>query len=200
MTDKEIVDLYWVRSEDAIPRTKEQYGPYLSKISYNILADLRDCEECENDTYLAAWNSMPLNRPARLGTYLGRIIRQISIDIYRKRHARKRYVSEYALSLEELGNEFPEGGALGPIGAGAAYAGNPEREFDAKELDRAVNDFLRGLPEEERRLFIGRYYYFDSLKAAAAYLKMGEPKAKSMLHRTRRALREHLIKEGFIDE
>ena len=191
MTDQEIVDLYWERSEEAVAVTKRQYGSYLSKIAYNILADLRDCEECENDTYLAAWNSMPENRPKYLGAYLARIIRQISIDIYRKRHSAKRYCSEYTLSLEELGSEF---------GAEDAGTGSPEKEFDAKELDRAVNDFLRGLSDEERKLFIGRYYYFDSLKEAAAYLGMGEPRAKSMLFRTRKALRDYLVKEGFVDE
>ena len=191
MTDKEIVDLYWERSEDALTETKGKYGPYLSKISFNILADPGDCEECENDTYLAAWNSMPENRPTRLGAYLGRIIRQISIDLYRKKHASKRYFSEYALSLEELGDEF---------GREAAGTETIESEYDARELDRAVNEFLRGLPDEERKLFISRYYYFDSLKEAAAYLGIGEPKAKSMLFRTRRALKEKLIKEGFIYE
>lgn len=191
MTDKDIVDLYWARNDDAVSMTKEKYGAFLSSISYNILADMRDCEECENDTYFAAWNSMPENRPGSLGGYLGKIIRQISIDRYRKRHAAKRYASEYALSLEELTDEF---------GGEAAASESTEGIIEAKELDRAVNDFLRGLTDEERRLFIGRYYYFDSLKNAAEYLGIAEPKAKSMLHRTRRALREYLVEEGLIDE
>lgn len=184
MTDAEIVALYWERSENAITITKSKYQEYLMKISYNVLANTQDTEECVNDTYLAAWNSMPEQRPSVLATYLGKIVRQISIDKYRKRKSIKRYVSEYAYSFEELDDIFSDGNT-------------PEQILDEKELDDAINRFVRGLPEKERNLFIGRYYFFDSLKQVAGYNGMSEAKAKSILFRTRKKLKEYLRKEGF---
>lgn len=109
MQDQQIVGLYWDRDEEAINQTQVKYGSYLSKISYNILADFEDSKECVNDTYLAAWNSMPTHRPAVLSTYLGKITRQIAIDVFRKKNSVKRYSSTYALSLSELSDAFSSG-------------------------------------------------------------------------------------------
>ena len=83
MHDEQIVALYWDRKEEAIRQTQQKYGAYLSKIAYNILSDFEDSKECVNDTYLKAWNSMPTHRPSVLSTYLGKIARQLSIDVYR---------------------------------------------------------------------------------------------------------------------
>lgn len=184
MKDQQIVDLYWERKEDAIRQTEQKYGAYLSKVAYNILADFEDSQECVNDTYYAAWNSIPPNRPSVLLTYLCKITRQVSIDVFRKKNSAKRYASEYALSLEELGDSFSDGNT-------------PELEFDAKLLDDAINAFVRALPKDVRNAFIGRYYFFDSLKDVAAYCGMSEAKAKSLLYRTRQKLKDHLVKEGF---
>ena len=93
MQDEQIVALYWDRKEDAICQTQQKYGAYLSKIAYNILADFEDSEECVNDTYLKAWNSMPTHRPSVLSTYLGKIARQLSIDVYRNEGAYEVYVN-----------------------------------------------------------------------------------------------------------
>ena len=182
--DEQIVALYWDRNEDAIRETAQKYGAYLSKIAYNVLSDLEDSKECVNDTYLKAWNSMPTHRPSVLSSYLGKIARQLSIDVFRKKHTRKRYASEYALSLSELGDSFSDGSG-------------PEQEVDAALLDEAISTFLRALPEEARDTFIGRYYFFDSLKDVAGYCGMPEARAKSMLYRTRQALKAYLEKEGF---
>lgn len=184
MEDAEIVDLYWARNEDAIAQTKSKYGAYLKKVAHQILGDLEDSRECVNDTYLAAWRSMPDNRPKVLRTYLGKITRQVSIDLYRRRSRMKRYASEYAVSLEELGDSFTDGRT-------------PEDELNARLLTNALNRFLRTLPEDARNTFIGRYYYFDSLKEVARYCGMSESKCKSMLYRTRQSLRAWLQKEGF---
>ena len=184
MKDAEIVDLYWERNEVAIQQTQQKYGAYLSKIAYNILSDFEDSKECVNDTYLKAWNSMPPHKPSVLSTYLGKISRQLSIDMYRKKNSAKRHVSEYAISLEELGDSFSDGNT-------------PEHSFDAKQLDAAINRFLRKLPDDARNTFIGRYYFFDSLKDVARYCGMSEAKAKSMLYRTRQSLKAYLVKEGF---
>ena len=184
MKDAEIVDLYWERNEAAIYQTQQKYGAYLSKVAYNILSDFEDSKECVNDTYLKAWYSMPIHRPSVLSTYLGKIVRQLSIDMFRKKNSAKRYTSEYAVSLDELGDSFSDGNT-------------PEQAYDAKLLDDAINRFLRTLPEDARNTFIGRYYFFDSLKDVAAYCGMSEAKAKSMLYRTRQSLKAYLVKEGF---
>ena len=184
MQDEQIVALYWDRNEEAIFQTQQKYGAYLSKIAYNILSDFEDSKECVNDTYLKAWNSMPSHRPDVLSTYLGKISRQLSIDVFRKRNSLKRYASQYAISLEELSDSFSGGST-------------PEQTLDAKLLDEAINAFLRELPDEERNTFIGRYYFFDSLKDVAAYCGMSVSKAKSMLYRTRQKLKTYLVEEGF---
>ena len=184
MKDTEIVDLYWDRNEDAIEQTQQKYGAYLSKIAYNILSDFEDSKECVNDTYLNAWNSMPPHKPSVLSTYLGKITRELSIDMFRKKSCIKRYASEYASSLDELGDSFSDGTT-------------PEQSFNAKLLDDAINRFLRARPDDARSTFIGRYYFFDSLKDVAGYCGMSESKAKSMLYRTRQSLKAYLVKEGF---
>ena len=102
MEDEAIVRLYWQRDEGAIRETRDKYGNYLTKIAWNILANHEDSEESVNDTYLRAWDSMPPQKPGILSTYLGKITRQLSIDLYRKKHRQKRGGSDYALSLTEL--------------------------------------------------------------------------------------------------
>ena len=185
MRDDEIVTLYWKRDERAIQETKNEYGRYLFKIANNILADLEDSRESVNDTYLAAWNSIPPQRPSVLSTYLGKLTRRISIDLFRKKNREKRRASEYALSLNELEECIP-GGSM------------PEDEVEVKLLAKSINDFLRMQPEEARNLFVGRYYFLDSLKDVARYCGMSESKAKSILFRTRCSLKTHLEQEGFM--
>ena len=102
MNDDAIVALYWQRNESAITVTQEKYNAYLMKIARNILNDTEDSEESVNDTYLAAWNSMPPQKPVVLSTYLGKITRRISISLFRKRNADKRRGGEFALSLDEM--------------------------------------------------------------------------------------------------
>ena len=184
MEDAEIVELYWARDEDAVGQTKTKYGAYLNRVAYNILSDLEDSQECVSDTLLAAWRSMPDNRPKNLRTYLGKITRQVSIDLYRRRNRMKRYASEYAISLEELGDSFTDGRT-------------PEDELNARLLTETVNCFLRTLPDEARNAFIGRYYFFDSLQEVARYCGMSESKCKSLLYRTRQSLKSYLQREGF---
>ena len=183
MKDAEIVELYWQRDEKAIQETTQKYGAYLSKIAYNILSNLEYSKECVNDTYLAAWNSMPENRPSILSTYLGKITRQISIDRFRKNNS-KAFSSEYALSLSEMEDCFADNST-------------PEQELDAKLLESAVNSFIRSLPDDARKVFIGRYYFFDSVKTIASYCSISEANVKTVLYRTRQKLKDYLVKEGF---
>lgn len=184
MKDEEIVSLYWERKEEAISETANKYSAYLSKIAYHILFDYEDAQECVNDTYLKAWNSMPVHRPQVLSSYLGRITRQLSIDLFRRKNSAKRRPSQYMISLTELEDCI----ASGP---------DPEQQLDADLLDEAMNRFLRELPEETRTVFVGRYFFFDPLKEVAAYCGITEGKTKSILFRTRKKLKEFLEKEGF---
>ena len=184
MGDDEIVALYWQRDEAAIEETQRKYGRYLNKIAYNVLADSGDCEEVVNDACLKAWNAIPPHRPAVLGTFLGKIARQLSIDRFRTRNRAKRQGSEYSLSLSELGECVSGGDAT-------------QRAVDGHLLAEAVSSYLRTLPEQARHTFVGRYYYMDPLKEVAAYCGMSEAKAKSLLYRTRQGLKAHLKQEGF---
>lgn len=184
MRDEEIVALYWDRDENAIRATEKQYGPYLYKIAYNVLTNREDSEESVNDTYWKAWESMPPHKPGVLATYLGKITRQLSIDRYRKRSSKKRWGSQYALSLSEL-DECVSGG------------NDTEQSVDMALLGKSINSFLDTLSPEARCTFVGRYYYMDSLREVAAYYDMSESKVKSLLHRTRIGLKTHLKQEGF---
>lgn len=184
MEDSKIVALYFGRDEAAIDHTQRKYGPYLHKIAYNILEDIQDSQESVNDTYLAAWNSIPPHRPEILSTYLGKLTRRISIDIFRKRNRLKRRDSEYALSLSEL-EDCISGGET------------PEESIQAQLLAESISSFLRQLPEQSRHVFIGRYYYMDPVKEVARYCGMSEAKAKTLLYRIRCSLKDYLQKEGF---
>jgi len=185
MKDDAIVELYWQRDESAIAVTQEKYHAYLMKIARNILSSYEDSEESVNDTYLAAWNSIPPQKPAILSTYLGKLTRRISIRMFRKRNADKRRDSEFAVSLTEMEDVMNE-------------HGEPEKELEIQLLGELLNVFLRTLKPDERRTFIGRYYYMDPLKEVAAYCGMSEGKAKTLLFRTRVKLKEYLREEGFM--
>lgn len=184
MEDEQIVSLYWQREEAAIRETEAKYSRYLTKIAYNILADMEDSHESVNDTYLAAWNSIPPHRPGVLSTYLAKITRRISITRFRYRNREKRRNSEYEVSISELGDCVSGGNTT-------------EEALNVKLLADAIGIFLRLQPEESRNAFIGRYYFLDPVKEVAAYCGMTESKCKTVLYRTRQALREYLEKEGF---
>lgn len=184
MEDETIVSLYWDRDERAIGETQTKYDRYLTKIAYNILNNIDDSRESVNDTYLAAWDSMPPHRPNVLSAYLAKLTRRISIDRFRYRTRDKRMGSEYAISLSELGE--------------CVSGGNTTEELvNVKLLADAIGIFLRLQSEEARTAFLGRYYFLDSVKEVAAYCGMSESKCKSLLHRTRLGLKAYLEQEGF---
>lgn len=184
MQDEKIIALYWQRDENAIRETEQSYGRYLSKIAYNILSDLEDSKECVNDAYLKAWNSIPPHRPENLAAYLGKITRQLAIDIFRTKKRKKRQASEYAVSLSELEECVPD-------------TAPARQDADLRLLAETINSYLSSLPREARTTFVGRYYYADSLREIAAYHGMSESKVKSMLYRTRQGLKNYLKKEGY---
>ena len=184
MEDAQIVSLYWQREESAIRETEIKYDRYLTKIACNILADREDCRESVNDTYLAAWNSIPPHRPGVLSTYLGKITRRISIDCFRRRTRQKRGGSEYEISLSELGDCVSGGNTT-------------EEAVNLKLLADAIGIWLRLQPENNRNAFVCRYYYLDSVKEVASYCGMTESGCKTVLFRMRQSLKEYLEKEGF---
>lgn len=183
MEDAHIVDLYWARSEAAVAETAKKYGAYCYSIAHAILTNPEDAEESVNDTWLDAWNSMPPHRPAILATFLGKITRRIAIDKWRARSAEKRGGGEMALALSELADCVPSGKTV-------------EQEVADTELEAAINRFVLSLPLTRRRVFLCRYWYLDSIAAIAKQFGLSQSSVKVMLHRTRKALRTFLEREG----
>lgn len=184
MEDEAIVALYWQRDESAIRETDAKYGRYLAAIAYNILADREDSRESVSETYFRAWGSIPPQRPGILASYLARITRRLSIDVFRRRRSQKRQGSEYALSLTEL-EECVSGGE------------DPATAAERRALAEAVTAWLRTQPVRTRRIFLCRYFYGDPLRAIARWDGSSEAAVKSALHRARLSLREHLEQGGF---
>lgn len=182
MDDVGIVDLYWTRSENAISETSSKYGSYCYSIAYNILTNAEDADESVNDTYLDAWNSMPPHRPSILSTFLGKITRRISIDKWRGRTAEKRGGGEIVLALDELADCVPS-------------SHNVEREIEAAELAKVIDNFVMSLPPMDRRVFICRYWYLDPIITISQQFGFTQSKVKMMLHRMRNKLLLYLEKE-----
>ena len=183
MEDSRIVALYWERDESALTCTREKYGAYCHAIAWQILHSREDAAECENDTYLRAWNAMPPDRPQGLRAYLGAITRRLSLDRWRELHSAKRGGGEVALSLEELGE---------CVGT----ADTVPAAVEAGEMAAILSGFLRSLPSAECDVFLRRYWYFDSVAQMAKRFGYSESKVKMTLKRTRDKLRAHLEKEG----
>ena len=184
MEDDRIIALYWERSEEALRQTQNKYDGYCMRIAQRILPDREDARECVNDTYLAAWNAIPPQRPAVLSTFLGKLTRRISIDRWRALTAEKRGGSAVTVALEELEACIP-GGA------------DPVKEVEAKELAKAISGFLRTLPYIQRKVFLMRYYEMADLTQIQEYFQISSSKAKSMLHRSRKKLKAYLQEEGY---
>lgn len=183
MEDSAIIKLYWAREELALVETESKYGGYCRTIACNILNNREDAEECVNDTYLRAWNSMPPQRPSILGAFLGKITRNVSLDRFKINRAEKRGGGQMLLALEELGDCIPEETTM-------------EERVEAAELARCLDSFLRNLPERECCVFLRRYWYVDSVQEIARRYQMAEGSVKSTLYRVRQKLRTHLEKEG----
>ena len=181
MEDNKIIELYFSRSETAVKESQDKYGKYCGIIAGNILRSEEDAEECVNDTWFKAWNIIPPHRPPKLDAFFGKITRNLAIDRFRKLRSGRRGGGEVRLCLEEL----------------AECVGKEETFTDTVALREAFDRFLEGLSASARELFVLRYWYMFSLKEAAKRCNVNEGTAKMSLFRTREALREFLIKEGF---
>ena len=175
MDDKQIIDLYFARSETAISETAGKYGRMLRSIAYGILKNASDSEECENDTYLAAWNKIPPQTPENLSAFLGRIVRNIAINKYEYYTADKRN-RDLEVAFDEIGEIISEG----------------REDLDTAEVSECISAYLHSKSYIKRVVFVRRYWYGDGVNKIAADYGFSESKVKSMLMRMRNELKKIL--------
>ena len=184
MTDEAIVALYFSRNERAIQESSNKYSRFLLSIAENILRRREDAEECENSTYLQAWNSIPPQKPDRLGAYLGKITRNLALQTLRMQNAERRGGKEATISLDELALCLPD-------------TDSTEEAFDAALLAEALNRFLMTLGKTARQIFVLRYWYCMAIGEIAKIFSCKESRIKMSLLRSRQKLLAYLEKEGF---
>lgn len=184
MEDLQIIDLYIKRDETAITETSNKYGAFCRSVAKNILTLEEDTEECVNDAYLHAWNSIPPQRPASLGAWLGRVVRNISLDLWRKNHRQKRY-SGIEEIFYELSDCVPSPQTV-------------EKEIEGKDLSGVINSWLASLPKDDRVLFVRRYWYGDTVNELAKELGMTAGSLAKRMYRLRIDLKSALEKEGYL--
>lgn len=180
MDDKDIVAMYFERNERAVSETIGQYGAMLIRFAGRFLKDKRDVEECVNDTYAKAWNSIPPNRPDNLFAYLAKICRCTALGIIEKENAQKRSAQLVELTTE-LSECLPD--------KSITYGGD-------EGLSELIDEYLRTLSKDKRAVFIGRYWYGESIAAVSEKTGFSESKVKSMLHRIRKDFRKYLNEKG----
>lgn len=186
MDDKQIIELFFARSEDAIEQTKRKFGGLCKTIAGRLLQSPEDVEECVSDTYLALWDAIPPARPAPLSAFAARITRNLAMKRLEQQSTAKRD-GEAAVSFEELSEclRAPE---------------DLTQNVDQLALRDAIRDFLQGLDKESRCIFLRRYFFFDPVRQIAQRYGMTQSKVKSNLMRTRNKLKAYLIQEGFYVE
>lgn len=185
MNDEKIIDLFFCRDEQAIGACIDTYGAYCHTVASGILSDPADVEEALADTWLAAWDAIPPQRPNHLRLFLGRITRNRAIDICRKNSAERRGGNHVEVALEELSQC-------------ASPSGSPEQAVDAKQLAAAINRFLKNEPLQRRQVFLRRYFYLEDIPVIAQRYGLREVNVRMMLSRTRQKLRQFLIQEGYL--
>ena len=184
MEDKEIVELYWARSENAIAETDKKYGRYCHYIAYQILSDNSDAEEIVNDTYLKTWNTVPPNYPDPLKAYVGMISNQLALNRYEEKTAEKRGGGRMPLIYHELDECI-------------ADENETEDLAESLVLRDLLNRFIWSLPKKTRNIFVRRYWYASSLTEIAEDYGMKENAVAMLMFRTRQKLKDFLEKEGF---
>lgn len=185
MEDRDIVELYLSRDQEALRQTSEKYGGRLRSLAFHLVEDDETAEECENDTYLAAWQSIPPHEPRDyFYPFLARLLRHIALNRCRERKRLKRsaLVCELSSELEEC----------------LAAPDDTECRVEAGELAQTINDFLGSLPAAKRIVFLRRYWYLDSVAEIGTRCAMSQGQVKTMLYRLRSQLRDYLEKEGFL--
>lgn len=183
MEDSRIVDLFFERSEQAIAELSKKYGNVCSKVAGNILGNRQDAEECVNDAYLGAWNTIPPSRPNPLLSYVCRIVRNLSVTRYHANTAAKRN-SYYDAALDELEECLASGMTV-------------ETELSAKELAGLIDRFLKTLDRENRVMFVRRYWYCEPVSEIATQFHMSSNSVSARLSRIRTKLRNFLKSQGY---
>lgn len=181
MEDSEIIELYFNRKEQAIQESEKKYGNYCRSIAYGILDNKEDTEESLNDTWLKAWNSIPPVKPLNLRVYLGTIVRNTSMNIYKKYHTKKRYNTMNML--------------LSEIEECISFESPIDKYFETRELSSAISRWLRSIEIEDRRIFLQRYWYAKSVKYLADCYGISANTMTQKLKRLREKLREYLESE-----
>ena len=182
LADEKIIELFFERSEQGIRELDNKYGKLCHTLSYNIVNNRQDAEECVNDAYLGAWNSIPPARPDPLLPYIARIVRNLSLKLYWRKEAAKRS-SRYTIALEE-------------IEACIADQKTTEEELEAKELARIIENFLDTLPPRDRVIFLRRYWFSDSYKDIAQFVGLSEKNVSVRLTRIRKKMKQYLRERG----
>lgn len=184
--DLRIIEEFNARQENAIQDVQDRYNGYCTSIAYRILQNRQDAEECVNDTWMRAWNTIPPQKPESLKTYLGCITRNIAIGLYRTGSAAKRAGNRMSVALEELGDAI------------TVSEDNVAEAVSSKALTDALNEFLDGLEDEKRNVFIQRYFYLDSIAEIADQNGISSSNVKVILFRLRMKLKEKLKKEELL--
>lgn len=179
MEDREIIDLYFSRSDRAVSETDTKYGKYCRTIAYNVLNDHGESEECVNDAYLKIWNAIPPQRPLLFKAFIARITRNTALNVYEKRTAAKRNKGQAASSLDELSECIASGYDI-------------EQTIERKEVIAALNEFLEGLDKNKRIYFMQRYFYMESVKDIAERHNISEGSLKTTLCRIRADLKKFI--------
>ena len=182
MDDKQIIELYLQRNEQAIEMTQTKYGAYCSRIANNVLSTPEDAEECVNDTWVSAWNRIPPTIPLSLKAFLGKLVRDISLNRYIHDRAKKRY-SGMEVLLDELEECIPSDFDV-------------EQIVEQNELSALLNKWLEALPDDELALFVQRYYYGDSVKSLSKQNGCTENQMAQKMFKLRNKLKSYLSKEG----
>ncbi len=183
MEDLEIIGLYFRRNEKAITETAAKYGTFCRNIALNILSNREDAEECVNDTYLQAWNTIPPQKPDKLGAWLGRVIRNIAYNLWKKNHRQRRYTG-----MEEILNEL-EDCIPSPV--------TVERKMEEQELTKVINAWIASLAKKDRILFVRRYWNGESVDALAKRAGVSAAAIAKRMYRLRLKLKATLEKEGY---
>ncbi|MCQ2434034.1 MAG: RNA polymerase sigma factor [Oscillospiraceae bacterium] len=185
MDDKALIAFFNARNEQAIAHTESKFGNYLTSVAQRILGNLEDAKECVNDTIFRAWNSIPPACPDNLKAYLGKIVRNLAIDRHSSQHSLKRGGDNTTQTLDELAECLPSSEA------------SPDETAEQSALRDCITGYLATQSDENRRMFLQRYWYCCSISDIAERYGMKESRVKMRLLRMREELREWLGKEDW---
>lgn len=185
MDDKEILDLFFARREEAIRETQQKYGYRMLRTAQNILHNVQDAEECVSDTLHRAWDAIPPSRPAMFGAYLSKIVRNLSLNRWKAQRAQRRGSGKMEMLLGELEDCIP-----------AKNSTMPEEAYESQLVTEAINACLETMDQTARIAFVLRYFHGEDIRSICTRFDMGESKVKSMLFRARKKLGAYLEKEG----